>query len=314
MCLINNRISYYFLIDIRITIIFINTVFFQVLMVVFGKNYKKLLVIPMLVLILAFVQIGYQYSTTGDFISKSARLKGGTTVYTQELLDSSSMEMFLKDNFPDNQFTVRKSDAGSGSVIESDITEENVPELKEIIESKDVTIMSAITEDAEFSANFYRTVLIVMIVAFILMGIVVFVSFRTPVPSLAVILSAFSDIIVTLAIFNLLGFQLLKGGLAAFLMLIGYSVDTDILLTNRVLKRKLGTVNEKIKGAMDTGLKMSLTTIGAVAVGYFFAIAPDIKQIMVILLIGLIVDLMNTWIQNAGILKWYVESKHGKSN
>ncbi len=279
-------------------------------MVVFGKNYKKLMIIPMLVLVLAILQIGYQYSTTGDFISKSVRLKGGTTVYVEEPLKSEDIKSFLLSRFPDNVIHVRKAEGGAGSVIESDISEENVPELKDAIESKGLTITGAVTEDAEFSANFYKTMMVVILVAFILMGIVVFISFRTPVPSLAVILSALSDIIVTLAIFNLLGFKLLKGGLAAFLMLIGYSVDTDILLTNRVIKRKTGTVNERIKGAMSTGLKMSFTTIAAVAVAYFFAIPPDIKQIMAILLIGLVVDLMNTWIQNAGILKWYMERKH----
>ncbi|MBW3021917.1 protein translocase subunit SecF [Candidatus Woesearchaeota archaeon] len=276
---------------------------------IYEKHYKKLLLIPFIILLLAIGQIGYQYATTGDFISKSVRLKGGTTVYTEETLNSASMESFLTSEFHGQYFKVGKSEGGSGSVIESDLTEDRVQDLKDAIESKDVTITGAITEDPEFSANFYRTMLIVILVAFILMGIVVFVSFRTPVPSLAVILSAFSDIIVTLAIFNMLDFQLLKGGLAAFLMLIGYSVDTDILLTNRVLKRKIGTVYERIKGAMSTGLKMSITTIGAVAVAYIFAIPPDIKQIMVILLIGLIVDLMNTWIQNTGILRWYMEKR-----
>ncbi|MEA3429852.1 MAG: protein translocase subunit SecF [Nanoarchaeota archaeon] len=276
---------------------------------IYQKHYKKLLIIPMLILLLAIAQIGYQYATTGDFISKSIRLKGGTTIYTEQTLNSESMESFLTSKFPEHFFSVQKSEGGIGSIIESDLSDDRVSELKQFIESKDVTIIGAITEDAEFSASFYRTMLIVILVAFVLMGIVVFVSFKTPIPSIAVILSAFSDIIVTLAIFNLLDFQLLKGGLAAFLMLIGYSVDTDILLTNRVLKRKLGTVYERVKGAMSTGLKMSITTISAVAVAYYVAIPPDIRQIMVILLIGLVVDLMNTWIQNTGILRWYMEKK-----
>ena len=59
---------------------------------------------------------------------------------------------------------------------------------------------------------------------------------EVPSPTLAVILAAFSDMVVTLSIFNLTGMQLGKGGIAAFLMLIGYSVDTDILLSTMVLK------------------------------------------------------------------------------
>jgi len=56
------------------------------------------------------------------------------------------------------------------------------------------------------------------------------------VPSSCVILAAVSDIISTIAVTNLLGLKMSTAGIAALLMLIGYSVDTDILLTTKVLK------------------------------------------------------------------------------
>ena len=92
-------------------------------------------------------------------------------------------------------------------------------------------------------------------------------------------------------------------------MLIGYSVDTDILLSTRVLKRTEGTVFERILGAMRTGLIMSGTTITAFIVVLLFTQSEVLKQIMLILLIGLLVDLINTWLQNAGIIRWYAEKK-----
>jgi preprotein translocase subunit SecF len=99
-------------------------------------------------------------------------------------------------------------------------------------------------------------------------------------------------------------------GIAAFLMLIGYSVDTNILLSTKVIKRKEGTVLERIFGAMKTGLMMSTTTICAITVALIFTQSEVIRQIMTILLIGLLVDLVNTWIQNVGILRIYLERKH----
>ena len=42
-------------------------------------------------------------------------------------------------------------------------------------------------------------------------------------------------------------------GIAAFLLLIGYSIDSDILLTTKVLKRRMGTLFERVKSAMKTG-------------------------------------------------------------
>ena len=123
-----------------------------------------------------------------------------------------------------------------------------------------------------------------------------------------------SDIIVTLAIVDLMGMKLSTGGIAAFLMLIGYSVDTNVLLNTRVLKRKNGSVFERVIGAVKTGMMMTLTTMGALIVGIIFVQSAVIKQIMIIVLIGLVVDMINTWIQNVGILRWYMDRKSKVKN
>ena len=92
---------------------------------------------------------------------------------------------------------------------------------------------------------------------------VIFIIFKTAVPSLAVIISAFANILMTLVTFNLLGMKMSSAGIVAFLMLIGYSVDTDVLLTTRLIKRKEGTLNKRIIGAMKTGMTMTLTSFFA---------------------------------------------------
>ncbi len=97
-------------------------------------------------------------------------------------------------------------------------------------------------------------------------------------------------------------------------MLIGYSVDSDILLTSRVLKRK-GSFDEKVTGAFRTGIIMTTTTFSAVfamwVVSWVGGIAI-IHEMSQVLLIGLLFDLINTWLTNAGILKWYVTRSSGK--
>jgi preprotein translocase subunit SecF len=142
--------------------------------------------------------------------------------------------------------------------------------------------------------------------------LVVFVYFRVPIPCFAVILCALCDIVETLALVNLLGVKLSTAGVAAFLMLIGYSVDTDMLLTARVLRRKEGLLIDRIVSAIKTGVMMNVIAIGAVTVGLLLAQSDVLRQIMLILLIGLIFDMINTWIQNAGLLKNYVEGKEKK--
>jgi len=83
------------------------------------------------------------------------------------------------------------------------------------------------------------------------------------------------------------------------------------MLTTRVLKRKSGDLEERIKGAMKTGMTMSITTIVAMFVLYLVVtyIAPAailLKDIALVILFGLIGDLLTTWLTNVGILKYYI--------
>ena len=125
-----------------------------------------------------------------------------------------------------------------------------------------------------------------------------------------VILSAFADIVIPLAIIDYFGIRLSTAGIAAFLMLIGYSVDTDILITTVVLKRKNeGTLNKRIFSAMKTGLTMTSVSLATVLVAYFLSVAPVLKQIFLILSIGLVTDIIITWGLNTSLLKWHCEKK-----
>lgn len=287
---------------------------------IYDKQYKKLLIIPFLLLFLAISSILFQFFTTGDFIHRGVTLKGGVTVTIPSLTGVSSpdIEELLANDFPGKDISVRILKAkgeNKGFVIDAELqTKEEIDSLIGLITNEydleenelGVEIMGS-TLGASFFAETFKSI----IMAFIFMSIVVFLYFRIPIPSIAVILAAFSDIIVTLAIVNLMGMKLSTAGIAAFLMIIGYSVDTDMLLSTRVLKRKEGTVLERIIGAMKTGLMMNFTTMAAIVTGLVLAKSDVLIQIMTILLIGLLVDLINTWIQNAGLLRLYMEKKRG---
>jgi preprotein translocase subunit SecF len=69
---------------------------------------------------------------------------------------------------------------------------------------------------------------------------------------------------------------------------------------------------ERIMSSMNTGLTMTGTAIVAVTVAMFVTQSEIIRQIMTILLIGLIADLFTTWLQNVGLLRIYVEKKAKK--
>lgn len=279
----------------------------------FETEYKKLLIIPALLLVLSLVAIGSNISKTGDFVDKGVSLKGGLTMtILAKEINSKAVENFLNEEYPSADLSVRSiSEFGeiTGVIIETgDISEENlVNSIKQKIPNLNDEDYSVETIGASLGDQFFNQTIKAIIIAFIFMAIVVFFYFKTIIPSTAVVLAAFSDIVMTLAAIDLLGVKLSTAGVAAFLMLIGYSVDTDILLSTRVLKNSEGTVYSRVIGAMKTGLVMNLTTLAAVSISLLITQSEVIRQIMLILFIGLIADLINTWLQNAGILRWYLE-------
>ncbi len=288
---------------------------------IYEHKYKLLMIIPILLVVLALVLIGYQTVTTGDFINRGVSLKGGSTITLNQVegINPDELGSFLKAKFPSRDIEIRTlTTTGTINAIAIDTDAQQTAEidaitdvLKEKVGLESVQY-SVEVMGASLGESFFRQAGLALLFSFLLMGIVVIVYFRVWIPSLAVIAAAFSDIVITIAIFNLTGMKLSTAGVAAFLMLIGYSIDTDILLTSRVLKRKEGTVMDRIYGAINTGLTMTFTTIAAVLVALFLVQSEAIRQIMFIIFIGLIIDMLMTWIQNVGFLRLYLEHKEKK--
>ena len=287
----------------------------------YNKYYKLLLLIPAIILIFSFVYMVVFYQTNGDFIYKDISLTGGTTITIYEKINLDKLEIGISGKL--NDLSTREIyDLITGEqkavILE---TKTNATQTKEVLENYlgyELTDENSSLEftSSIFSENFYKQLLIAILIAFIFMAIVVFIIFRTVVPSVAVIISAFADILMTLVLVDILGLKMSLGGIIAFLMLIGYSVDTDILLTTRILKRSEGSVNQRIFGAFKTGITMTLTSLIAILSALFIVQSFSIvlTQIFTILAIGLGFDILNTWITNVSILKWYMSSKHKKEH
>ena len=297
----------------------------HILFEIYDKKYKILLIIPFLILFFSLAQIGYQIYSTGDFIKRDVSLKGGVTVtipYDRNV-DINELEKQISARFSHNEVnvrTLRSSGRVVGIIVEADINGNDKTQVQNLLNAIETSLNTDLSKvdygieiiGSSLGASFFRESLIALAVAFLFMGLVVLIYFRTFVPSIAIILAAFSDMVVALAVINLLDVKIGTAGIAAFLMLIGYSVDTDILLTVRVLKRKEGTVMDRVISSIKTGMTETLTAIVAVIVALFVTQSEVIRQIMLILLIGLIADIFNTWIQNVGLLRIYVERKSKK--
>jgi preprotein translocase subunit SecF len=270
---------------------------------------KQLVIIPLAILAVALILIALNMATTGMPVTPGIDFSGGTAVTVITTDNKEQITSYFAD-----YALVEVSDMGNGKFLKFGLMDDaKYKSLTSLINQKypDARI-DQIGET--FGKSLQSQAVLALIFSFIGMSIVVFLSFRTFVPSGAVVLSAFADMVMTAATMNIVGIPLSLGTLAALLMLIGYSVDSDILLTNRVLKRQ-GKLNEKLAGAFHTGIIMTSTTLAAAAAMFvvsWFGAVQILMDISAVLLIGLIFDVINTWLTNVGILKWYVLKGGGK--
>lgn len=285
----------------------------------FDKHLFKLQFLTILILILSIVSVVWFAAANGDFVRKGVSLAGGTsvTVTTGEHVDQRALEANVLEAFPGVDVSTRilgSAGVQTGFTVDVAGLAEGAEAalasfLREEYPSASISIE---TTGPSLGASFFRQTLIAVLVAFVFMGIVVFFSFKTFYPSIAVIAAGASTVISTLAVFNLLGLSLSTAGVAAFLMLIGYSIDTDILLSTRILRRD-GSFTDNLWSAMKTGLTMQLTTAITVGIILVFSNNAVFDQIMTVILIGMVFDVLYTWVQNAAILKWYVNRKETKA-
>ena len=278
-----------------------------------AADVKKLVLLPMLMLAAGLAVVAITY--TSGTMPMSIDFKGGTLIVApyKEGAEEAGSALERALGYPVKVRVV--SDALGNREIELFIA--RALTTGEMREARAVLSAAGIPGDSvaidiispSLGEAFFRQAIYALLFAFTLMAVTIFLRFRTFVPSLAVVLSAFSDMVVTLGIMALLGIELSKGSLLALLLLIGYSVDTDILLTTRVLMHRHGSAIERIRRAMLTGVTMSMTTFAAMLVLFLVSSSKVLDDVALVIMIGMVVDMINTWMQNVAILRWYVERR-----
>jgi preprotein translocase subunit SecF len=263
---------------------------------------RQLVAVPLVVLGLALAVLGGWYLVTGAPVSPSIDFTGGSEL----TVESSLSQAELRAAFDEPVVSVQQVEGESRYIITFDSS--NLEPIEETARSSDrMEFLGSGTTSPIFGQENQRLAVVGIGVAFLGMSLLVFAMFRSVVPSIAVVLSAFSDLVIPLAVMNLLGIELSLGTVAALLMLIGYSVDSDILLNNHVLRRS-GGFYESTYRAMRTGVTMTLTSMAAMAVMAVSATIFGIELMAAIgfvLVVGLAADLMNTYMLNVTLLRWY---------
>jgi preprotein translocase subunit SecF len=188
-----------------------------------------------------------------------------------------------------------------------------ISEIKGLVAVKSYTSKEV---GASLSRFFLSKTAEIILVSLLAAALLVIAIFRGTIASVAVMFGAFADIVITAGMMGLLGIPLSLATVAALMMLIGFSVDTDMLLTIRALKRTEGEAKERVYDAMQTAFVMNSCAIAAFAVLVVVATLLKIEtyyQIGMVALIGGLIDFIATWAGNAVMVLWYAEIRkaHG---
>jgi len=275
----------------------------------FDRRWKIWMLIPLALLVISIAIIASNIITTGYFMDRSVEFSGGKIISvgvdvvnlpelrqalpyaTIHLVTGITNTLQVEVSFEKNETEIFNTIQNHAHIIGLPTTKAVGPALGEI---------------------FFNQAQLAIILAFIFMAIVVFIIFRSFVPSGIVLLCAGTEILFSIAISSLLGIQLSLPVLAALLTIIGYSVDTDILLTTELLKSSREEVKDNIRKAAKTGLTMSFTTIVVLLSLYFVSGSFILEQMALVILIGILIDMPATWLTNAGILRWWIVRKEKK--
>ena len=263
---------------------------------------RQLVAIPIALLAVAIVVLTVATALTGLPVALGIEFTGGTEM--QVVTDDSPAE--ITSTFDEDVDSITPI-AGQTDTYQLTFQADDADPLLEQAEAAGYEIESVGERSASFASDSQRQAVFGLMVAFGGMAALVALMFRTFIPSVAVIASAFSDIVIPLALMRLFDIELTLGTVAALLMLVGYSVDSDLLLNNHVLRRR-GDFYTSTFRAMRTGITMTTTSIAAMivmtVVSYLLGI-PLLPDVGLILVFGLLTDLMNTYLLNVSLLRYY---------
>lgn len=269
---------------------------------------KKLIFIPIILFLFSTSVLVMNYLKTGDFILRDIDLKGGTliTIETDKEVDVKSLEKIFSDKYGSAFLSGLRTSRGYGVNIEV-FEDTNTTDVINIAKLSGVNVVGYSIETIGPSLGnlFLQQMTYILVVAFVLMSIVIFVAYRNFISSFGIVFAILGNIITTLAITSLLGIKISFAGFAGLLMLIAYTVDTNIVLTSKIVGSGTGDFKTKYRKAFTTGI----TLITTITITMFLVILLSSSKLLVnigeILVVGFLSDLPYTWIFNAGLLEFW---------
>lgn len=281
-----------------------------------NMDYKKLILIPLIICLIFTLVIALQWNQTGSPVPLGRDFAGGTYLEIRDFRDDINYTVSKIEDAIDREFGGETELYITNDRIELETTlflvEEDVDQLENFLyEEFGITgdYSSPQGMGPELTRLYREQAQWAAISAAIAIAVIIFIAFRhfTTVGGILSVIGL--DLIGVFGGMVILNIPLTLASMAGILLVIGYAIDDNVLLYSRVLKRVGEDIRDKTAGAMKTGLTMGITSASALVVLYLISTAPALKQISAVIVIGIIIDSLNTWLFNAGIIMRHAERK-----
>ena len=207
----------------------------------------------------------------------------------------------------DNEFIIRVEQMSEGTEVATVMEQELVKDFPD----NPYDIRSAVEIGPKIGGELRRAAVVAVFVA--LLGILLYISIRFEFKfAVGAVVALFHDVLITLGVFSLLGLEISLAVVAAFLTIVGYSLNDTIVVYDRIRENVKIIRRDTPENIMNTSLNQtlnrtvitSLTTLFVVVVLYILG-GDVIHNFAFALIVGILVGTYSSiFVASPVVLEW----------
>jgi preprotein translocase subunit SecF len=288
----------------------------------FIKYSKTAITISTVIIIIGLISIvfvrglNYGIDFSGGTLLQLKFEKPITTAEIRRALSTVNLENSIIQKVSEsNEFLIRVPQIEGLENVPSKITES-----MSVFEDNFFEIRRTDQVGPKIGGELRRDAILAIISAIVVIGIYISIRFKIRF-AIGAVAALIHDVLITLGIFSILQFEISLSTIAAFLTIVGYSLNDTIVLYDRVrenLRTRAKTltkiddiINRSINDVLSRTVITSLTTFIVVAI---LAFAPgEVRIFAIAMIIGVIVGTYSS-MYIAGPVVIYWQNKFGSKN
>ncbi|RDD52272.1 hypothetical protein BA065_02570 [Nanoarchaeota archaeon NZ13-N] len=273
-----------------------------------NSRYKELIIVSLVIFLIAFGSVMYNYIVNGKFFELSTEITGGYLIILPSKASLQDLNALLsKINVSDysiyevgGNFYIEARDINSDLLIQ---------ELNAIgISEREISIQRF---SSYVGGIIFNQLSLLLIISTLIISFLIWVRFRERRSVIGIISVILWDMFITLALINLVKLRVGPVGLVTLIGILGFAIDNNIVLSTNVYQEKDLSFDDRIKMSLKVGLLMELFVVLVVIPLYLLIDLPIIKEFSLIWLFIVLADSYAYLFFNVPLYRYFEEiSKH----